>query len=249
MNLEIALNIARYSLYIGTVLVAIGTISISFISSKLDQQKESKIDNLVAGNQNLQSSNKELHQKVDDYQKEQEHNQAKVLDVVAPNVELIISFFTEQFSTMAISGGKLGLQQVENPSREQMTEVLSQLDPKAQSIMASVQEKRHLNWLEYLNQYNQRTIILIDEIYKFMPFLDSELITLLGELKDCYHFKEIELVAQTGVENDNLAFIPLFEYKSKIDKLRDYYEDNLIGIGVKKIPFAVVPMAPNHYKK
>jgi hypothetical protein len=249
MNLELASNIARYILYIGTLMVAVGTIGISLISSKLDQQKDSKIDNLITGNQSLEGSNSKLHQKIDDYRVQQERDQAKVLDVVAPNVELIINFFTEQFSTMAISGGKFGLKDIVNPSEAQIIEVLSQLDPKAPSRIVSVQEKRQLNWLEYINQYNQRTIILIDEIYKFMPYLDSELITLLGELKDCYHFKEIQLVAHTGVGNKNLAFIPMLEYKRKLDKLKGYYEKNLKGIGVKKIPFAVMPIIKENYGK
>jgi len=45
-----------------------GTIAVSILSSKVDTKKDKKIDELLNGNQLLQSSNAELHGKIDKYQ-------------------------------------------------------------------------------------------------------------------------------------------------------------------------------------
>mgnify|MGYP003981341335 CR=1 FL=1 len=243
MNLELTHNIFRIALYLGTFLVAVGTIGVSIYSSKLDSEKATKIDKLLTGNKNLNS-------KIDKYQKDEELNKTKVLEVVAPKVNSILKYFEEQYSIMAIAAKMIELGDVANPSDEQIKEVLSKLNPKASSIMASVQEKRKLNWLEFMNQYNQRTILLIDEIYKIMPFLDTELISLLGELQNCYHFKEIQLVAHTDfVKNENLSFVPFTEYRNKINPIRKYYNENLEGFGINKPGMAIIPMIPEDYKE
>lgn len=241
MNLEVLLSVFRWILYIGTFAVAVGSIGIGVLSSKLDAQKDTKIDSLLAGNQ-------ELHNKIDGYKKEEELNKTKVLEVVGPNVNSIIKIYHDQYSQMAIAAGKLKLD-IYDPSEEQIREVLSQLKPKDPSIMATVQEKRVLNWLEFMNQYNQHTIMLTNEIYQFMPFLDSELINILGELKDCYHFKEIQLLANTDIiGNEDLSFVPFVEYKGKISKLETYYDNNLKGFGINKPAMAVIPMIPEGWR-
>ena len=151
---------------------------------------------------------------------------------------------------MAIASGELALGSTKEPTAEQVLKVLSQLKPTGPSIMRSVNERRRLNWLEFMNQYNLKTIELVDELYQFVPYLDSQLVAALGELRDCYHFKEVQLLANGApVSNETLAFIPFAEYQSKLAKVRRYYIDNnLEAHGAKTPAMAAVPFIPQHRK-
>lgn len=78
MNAETWLSLSKYALYIGTALVAIGTISVSHFSSVVDRAKGKKIDELLNGNRALQSGNQELLGKVERYQSDLEEKQREI---------------------------------------------------------------------------------------------------------------------------------------------------------------------------
>ena len=157
-------------------------------------------------------------------------DQTNLLRAIGPKTRHIISFAKEQFSSMAISAKEFPLQKENQPTEEQVRLVFSKLDPKAQSPVCSVQNGQFLNWLEYMYQYNAQTQSLIEYIYQFMPFLEPKLVRILGELEDCYHFKEIELLANgPGVGNNNLEFAAgaFSQYQRIINELNIYFDDNL----------------------
>lgn len=78
MNADTWLTLSKYALYIGTVLVAIGTIGVSNFSSVVDRVKDQKIDKLLDGNRTLQSGNQELLGKVEKYQGDLEAKQGEI---------------------------------------------------------------------------------------------------------------------------------------------------------------------------
>lgn len=78
MNAETWLSFSKYALYIGTALVAIGTISVSHFSSIVDKAKGRKIDELLDGNRTLQQGNQELLGKVEKYQVDLESKQREI---------------------------------------------------------------------------------------------------------------------------------------------------------------------------
>lgn len=78
MNADTWLTLSKYALYIGTVLVAIGTIGVSNFSSVVDRVKDQKIDKLLDGNRTLQSGNQELLGKVEKYQGDLEAKQDEI---------------------------------------------------------------------------------------------------------------------------------------------------------------------------
>ncbi len=185
----------------------------------------------------------EIRKQHDRLIEKQEADRTTALRVVGPRVSQILTCSHDQFSAMAIAAGKLEMGGIIRPTDEQIREVLSELKPTGPSIRFSVQEKRRLNWLEYMEHYNIRTLILIDEVYQLMPFLDSELVALLGDLKDCYHFKEVQLLANGGTPaNEDLQFVLFAEYQRKIDALRDYSDIHLSAYCTTAPPFAVMPV-------
>ena len=78
MNTETLLTLAKVVVYIGTVLVALGTIGVSHFTSKLDKAKDQKIDSLLSGNQRLEQGNRELLGRVDVYQKDLASKQEEI---------------------------------------------------------------------------------------------------------------------------------------------------------------------------
>jgi len=181
--------------------------------------------------------------------REKKQDQQRILSAAAPLVQHILSFSEEQFSIMAIAAGDLKLGSTKEPTEEQIASVLSKLHPQDPSNMHSINERRQLNWLEFMHQYNLKTIERIDELYQFMQSLDAELVSALGELRNCYHFKEIQLLASGApVGNETLSFVPFDEYQKKLARVRRYYVDNLEPYAGKTPHSAVIPTLPKQMK-
>jgi len=78
MNIETLLNISKWTLYIGTFLVAFSSIGVSYFTAKLDKAKDKKIDSLLNGNQRLEQGNRELSLKIDVYQEDLSAKQKEI---------------------------------------------------------------------------------------------------------------------------------------------------------------------------
>lgn len=78
MNAEGLLQLCKWTLYIGTALVAVSTIGVSYFSTIVGRVKELKIDDLLAGNRILQDGNKELLKKVETYQGDLQQKQQEI---------------------------------------------------------------------------------------------------------------------------------------------------------------------------
>jgi len=172
-------------------------------------------------------------------------DRSNVLRAIGPKVLHIITFSSDQFRSFAISANEISLQGESLPSEEQVRLVFSKLDPRGRSTVSSVQTGSTLNWLEYMCQYNTRTRDLVTFIYQFMPFLDPELVKILGELEDCDHFKEIELLANgPGAGNSNLEFSALGfrQYQKIVNELSEYFDKELVKHTKNTPAMAVQPI-------
>lgn len=194
---------------------------------------------------NAHSEREEIKKQHDELVHQQKQERSKVLRAIATKVGHLIRFREEQFSVMAISAGHLELNSIADPSEDQIRKVFSKLQPTGKSMMCILPEKRMLNWLEFMDIYNRDTIKIIDDIYLFMPFLDSELAALLENLKGCNHFKYIALYANGSVPgNRDLGFAAgLFtEYQNKIKPVQEYYIETLRAHDNRTPARAVIPM-------
>ena len=78
MNADTWLSLSKYVLYLGTVLVAFGTIGVSHFASIVGRAKDLKVDELLGGNRKLQAGNQQLLAKVDEYQADLKSKQQEI---------------------------------------------------------------------------------------------------------------------------------------------------------------------------
>ncbi|OGX17329.1 MAG: hypothetical protein A3K83_01315 [Omnitrophica WOR_2 bacterium RBG_13_44_8b] len=81
MTTEWWLGFFRIILYSGLLAVAIATIGTNILSSKVDKKKDEKIDELLSGNQKLQTSNEKLLQNIGQYQKDLNEKNEKIQEL------------------------------------------------------------------------------------------------------------------------------------------------------------------------
>ncbi len=163
---------------------------------------------------------------------------------VATRVDHIIRLFESQFHDMTIAVGKFELHGTKSPSEEEVLSVFSSLKPLAHSPVVSVQTGRQLNWLEFMEQYVLRTLIIIKEIQQYMLYLDPKLVELLGRLSDCYHFKEVPGTVAMPPANPDLSYAagPFSNYQSIIFELKKYFDKNLKILSSPSPPMATFPI-------
>lgn len=168
-------------------------------------------------------------------------NKSNILLSVGPKLHHILQLSDSQISSMAVTAKKLKLNKPDI-TNEEIKEVLSALPPTGKSHVIDIVTGNNLTWIEYMNDCNAKTVNEIDDIFKLTPYLETQLIKILSDLKNSYHFKEMKLVALTPVRNEDLSFVPFTEYQIHIRKLRDYYEKNIRG-KIKETPVeAVLPV-------
>jgi hypothetical protein len=78
MNAENLLSISKLILYIGTFLVAGGSIAVAHFTAKTDEVQNQKIDSLLSGNMRLEDGNRDLALKVDAYQADLQDKQREI---------------------------------------------------------------------------------------------------------------------------------------------------------------------------
>jgi hypothetical protein len=68
MTPEGLLSASKLILYVGTFLVALGSVAVAHFTAKTDELKDRKIDSLLSGTQRLENGNRELAQQIAAYQ-------------------------------------------------------------------------------------------------------------------------------------------------------------------------------------
>lgn len=171
-------------------------------------------------------------------------NKRKIYHTIGPKIQHIVSFPEEQFSSMAHSANEIELSSKKNPTREDIKLVFSKLNPSERSTDIAINTGYHLNWLQYLDQYNQKTLIAIRYIYQFTPFLEIEFINLLSELEECYYFKEVQLYGGGSLPgNKTLEFeaLEFFKYQQFVKDIEKYFNLHIKKYSKFTPAFAVQP--------
>ena len=78
MNTESLLSVSKVILYIGTFLVAAGSIAVWHFTAKTDEVKDMKIDSLLSGNKRLEDGNRDLATRLETYQADQQAKQREI---------------------------------------------------------------------------------------------------------------------------------------------------------------------------
>ena len=171
-------------------------------------------------------------------------NKRKIYHTIGPKIQHIISFPEEQFSSMALSANEIELSSKKNPTKEDIILIFSKLNPFDKSHDSDINTRYQLNWLQYLNQYNQKTLMAIMYIYQFTPFLEIEFINLLSELEECYYFKEVQLYSGSTVPgNKTLEFeaLEFFRYQQFVKDIENYFNLHIKKYSKNTPAFAIHP--------
>lgn len=78
MNAESLLSISKVVLYIGTFLVAVGSVAVAHFTARTDEVKDKKIDSLLSGNKRLEDGNRDLATKIEAYQSDLQAKQREI---------------------------------------------------------------------------------------------------------------------------------------------------------------------------
>lgn len=76
---------------------------------------------------------------------------------------------------------------------------------------------------------------LIDRIFVYMPYLESDLITLISALKQSSHFKNAEFLGNKIGNQDFSAFSKdMFEYLQMLKDIADYHNKTMLPLTLKQ---------------
>jgi len=78
MSAESLLSISKVVLYIGTFLVAVGSVAVAHFTARTDEVKDKKIDSLLSGNKRLEDGNRDLATKIETYQSDLQAKQREI---------------------------------------------------------------------------------------------------------------------------------------------------------------------------
>lgn len=149
----------------------------------------------------------------------------KINIAVNPPIEKIIRISQELYSTLAVGARKGSISRVEIPTETEIKLILENLSPEGASPLISIPINRAYTWLEYIDYQNQQLKMAIEEMMRMSSIIDPDLLHILQEIDDCYHFKEIHLLCFNPPKKENLAFIPFIEYQKKMNRLIEYHNN------------------------
>jgi len=103
------------------------------------------------------------------------------------------------------------------------------INPNALSNYVHPSSNQRLNWIQAIHFANLFILKHINILKDYMPYMDTKFQVILSELEDSFYTKYVLSLVNRKIGNDNLVFLqPLFDkYAISINKLRDYYENNL----------------------
>ena len=78
MSAETLLSISKIILYVGTVMVAAGSIAVAHFTAKTDEVKDQKIDSLLKGNKRLEDGSNDLLTRIGAYQADLQVKQQEI---------------------------------------------------------------------------------------------------------------------------------------------------------------------------
>lgn len=113
--------------------------------------------------------------------------------------------------------------------KNEIDEIFRSINPNNQAPLLIGQVDNHANWLQYLDFHKSRSQGCIQKIFVKMPFLETELVSLLAKIDDCAHFMVVEHTANR--QNTNTDMEPwastFYDYSLLCKELESYYKKHL----------------------
>jgi hypothetical protein len=107
--------------------------------------------------------------------------------------------------------------------------ILKSINPKSQAPLILGGLGNYANWLQYLDYHKSRSQGFIQKVFVKMPFLESQLVSLLAKIDDCTHFMVLEHTANRQLNNTDMEAWAsgFYDYAILCKELEDYHEKNL----------------------
>ena len=108
--------------------------------------------------------------------------------------------------------------------KEEIKKILLEINPASDAPMVYGVTGKYINWVQYLHNSKIVTDKLIEKIFKKMPFLDSELVSILAKIDDCGHFVFLEIAIKISMNNPDMSVFTsgFYEYGKLCQLLENY---------------------------
>lgn len=90
------------------------------------------------------------------------------------------------------------------PTSDEIIGIFSKVNPNSDAPMINPAGK-YVNWIQFFYSSKIRTEKTISKVLSKMPFLDSELVSLLVKIDDCSHFGGLEHIVNIKFRNSDLS--------------------------------------------
>lgn len=102
------------------------------------------------------------------------------------------------------SGVSLSLETMENSD---LTAALSKISPYSNAPLLIALPDRYANWLQYFNNYKERSATSIRKLLDQLPFLDARMVSLITLIDDCTFFAMLPPMLSHRINNTDLSVL------------------------------------------
>ena len=107
--------------------------------------------------------------------------------------------------------------------------IFKSINPKSQAPLLLGGLGNYANWLQYLDYHKSRSQGFIQKVFIKMPFLETELVSLLAKIDDCTHFMVLGHTANRQLNNTDMEAWAsgFYDYALLCKELENYHEKHL----------------------
>lgn len=117
------------------------------------------------------------------------------------------------------------------PSKNELLEISSKINPYSETPTLISMSGQKLNWFQHFENYRQKTIEAIQDIYTKMPFLDTQLVRHLSLIENSDFFSFTKSIANFPFQfkNENLLNFStsIQSYLDSVKEFDNYYIKNI----------------------
>ena len=178
-----------------------------------------------------------VHDRINEYKDEK-----NLKKMISPIVRGIIGMNSSWFHMMSVDARKPKLN-LRDLNQENLLDVLKNINPNAKSPIVSQNEGYQLKWTQFLLQLCLLTNLKVDNILPNSSRIDTELLRILSEIKNCLLLKEMQIQAYQNVGNTDFSYEvkQIFDYFRTIQKLDIFYTKKLKKSDEGNIQNSMIP--------
>lgn len=109
------------------------------------------------------------------------------------------------------------------PSKEELAEICLKININNDANFI-IPPGRQGTLLHYLDYSKLRTTEAVQSILKILPHIDTKLVSLIMNVEDSFYFKQITMMVQYGVKNEDISFLEgqFHQYFKEVIELEKY---------------------------